>query len=125
MRDSPPVFGVALISSLFDITLFPPGDQTHVATEQTVVPMPRVRTEGQQVNGIIEDRSSVSSTDMLVRQWDIRDLRTSHTCCCPLTMQFLPDRMPRPCRGPTAPPASRTSCRKTPSWFSVRFASSP
>ena len=35
--------------------------------EQTEVTPPRVRTEGQQMNGIIEDRSSVSSTDMLVR----------------------------------------------------------
>ncbi|XP_010791827.1 brefeldin A-inhibited guanine nucleotide-exchange protein 2-like [Notothenia coriiceps] len=33
--------------------------------EQTEVTPPRVRTEGQQMNGIIEDRSSVSSTDML------------------------------------------------------------
>lgn len=42
-----------------------------MTTEQTAVPLPRVRTEGQQVNGIIEDRSSVSSTDMLVRQRDV------------------------------------------------------
>ena len=35
-------------------------------TEQTEMPPSRVRTEGQQMNGIIEDRSSVSSTDMLV-----------------------------------------------------------
>ncbi|KAL3063881.1 hypothetical protein OYC64_000243 [Pagothenia borchgrevinki] len=49
--------------------------QTHSGTEgehpappveeQTEVTPPRVRTEGQQMNGIIEDRSSVSSTDML------------------------------------------------------------
>lgn len=38
----------------------------HPATEQTEVAPPRVRTEGQQMNGIIEDRSSLSSTDMLV-----------------------------------------------------------
>ncbi|KAJ4934028.1 hypothetical protein JOQ06_006835, partial [Pogonophryne albipinna] len=49
--------------------------QTHSGTEgehpappveeQTEVTPPRVRTEGQQMNGVIEDRSSVSSTDML------------------------------------------------------------
>ncbi|KAK5863090.1 hypothetical protein PBY51_000146 [Eleginops maclovinus] len=49
--------------------------QTHSGTEeehpappveeQTEVTPPRVRPEGQQMNGIIEDRSSVSSTDML------------------------------------------------------------
>lgn len=41
--------------------------QIHIGTggEQTEVAPPRVRTEGQQMNGIIEDRSSVSSTDML------------------------------------------------------------
>lgn len=38
----------------------------HSFTEQTEVLPPRVRTESQQMNGIIEDRSSVSSTDMLV-----------------------------------------------------------
>ncbi|XP_056277918.1 brefeldin A-inhibited guanine nucleotide-exchange protein 2 isoform X1 [Pseudoliparis swirei] len=36
----------------------PPLDETEVAP-------PAVRTEGQQMNGIIEDRASVSSTDML------------------------------------------------------------
>ncbi|XP_059188662.1 brefeldin A-inhibited guanine nucleotide-exchange protein 2 [Centropristis striata] len=41
--------------------------QIHSGTggEQTEPAPPRVRTEGQQMNGIIEDRSSVSSTDML------------------------------------------------------------
>lgn len=50
------------------IVAFPPGGErpAHLVTEQTEVPPPRVRTEGQQMNGIIEDRSSVSSTDMLV-----------------------------------------------------------
>lgn len=50
------------------IAAFPPGGEypAHPVTEQTEVPPPRVRTEGQQMNGIIEDRSSVSSTDMLV-----------------------------------------------------------
>lgn len=38
----------------------------HPATEQPEVSPPRVNAEGQQMNGIIEDRSSVSSTDMLV-----------------------------------------------------------
>ena len=38
----------------------------HHVTEQTELPPSKVRTEGQQMNGIIEDRSSVSSTDMLV-----------------------------------------------------------
>lgn len=39
----------------------------HPASEQTEVAPPEVRTESQQMNGIIEDRSSVSSTDILVR----------------------------------------------------------
>lgn len=39
--------------------------QTHPGPEQTQVPSPKVRPEGQQMNGIIEDRSSVSSADML------------------------------------------------------------
>lgn len=46
----------------------PPGGE-HPAdpvTEQTEVAPSRVRAEGQQMNGIIEDRSSVSSADMLV-----------------------------------------------------------
>lgn len=46
----------------------PPGGEhpAHPATEQTEGHPPGVRTEGQQMNGIIEDRSSVSSTDLLV-----------------------------------------------------------
>ena len=50
------------------IVASPPGEEhpAHPVTEQTEVPPPRVRAEGQQMNGIIEDRSSVSSTDMLV-----------------------------------------------------------
>lgn len=45
-----------------------PGDEhpVHPAAEQTEVPPPRGRTEAQQMNGIVEDRSSLSSTDMLV-----------------------------------------------------------
>ncbi|XP_028265369.1 brefeldin A-inhibited guanine nucleotide-exchange protein 2 [Parambassis ranga] len=44
-----------------------PGGEhpAHSVPEQTGVAPPRARTEGQQMNGIIEDRSSVSSTDML------------------------------------------------------------
>lgn len=47
----------------------PLGDerQAHPVSEQTEVAPPGVRTESQQMNGIIEDRTSVSSTDMLVR----------------------------------------------------------
>ncbi|KAF1390888.1 hypothetical protein PFLUV_G00062770 [Perca fluviatilis] len=43
------------------------GDEhpAHPVDEQTEVAPPGVRTEGQHMNGIIEDRSSVSSTDML------------------------------------------------------------
>ncbi|XP_034732163.1 brefeldin A-inhibited guanine nucleotide-exchange protein 2 isoform X3 [Etheostoma cragini] len=43
------------------------GDEhpAHTVDEQTEVAPPGVRTEGQHMNGIIEDRSSVSSTDML------------------------------------------------------------
>lgn len=46
----------------------PPGGEhpVHPVDEQTEVAPPGVRTEGQHMNGIIEDRSSVSSTDMLV-----------------------------------------------------------
>lgn len=46
-------------------------------------------------------------------------------CRCLLTMHFLCDRMPRPCRAPTAPPASPTFCRKTPSWCFAHSASFP
>lgn len=41
--------------------------QAHPVSEQTEVAAPGVRTVGQQMNGIIGDRSSVSSADMLVR----------------------------------------------------------
>lgn len=50
-----------LISSLAGET------PAHSVPEQTEVATPKARAEGQQMNGIIEDRSSVSSTDMLVR----------------------------------------------------------
>ncbi|XP_075882791.1 brefeldin A-inhibited guanine nucleotide-exchange protein 2 [Nelusetta ayraudi] len=85
------------------------GDQTHMATEQTAVPLPRVRTEGQQVNGIMEDRSSVSSTDML----DAEALQGPHSAArfshilqkdaflvfrslCKLSMKPLADGPPDP-----------------------------
>lgn len=68
------------------------GDQTHMATEQTAVPLPRVRTEGQQVNGIMEDRSSVSSTDMLVRQRHVspQNIPRSSTGVAKLAFARLP-----------------------------------
>ncbi|XP_019108868.2 brefeldin A-inhibited guanine nucleotide-exchange protein 2 isoform X2 [Larimichthys crocea] len=81
----------------------------HPVTEQTEVPPPRVRTEGQQMNGIIEDRSSVSSTDML----DAEALQGPHSAArfshilqkdaflvfrslCKLSMKPLADGPPDP-----------------------------
>ncbi|XP_073325911.1 brefeldin A-inhibited guanine nucleotide-exchange protein 2 [Pagrus major] len=81
----------------------------HHVTEQTEVPPPRVRTEGQQMNGIIEDRSSVSSTDML----DAEALQGPHSAArfshilqkdaflvfrslCKLSMKPLADGPPDP-----------------------------
>ncbi|KAM8754128.1 brefeldin A-inhibited guanine nucleotide-exchange protein 2 [Acanthopagrus schlegelii] len=78
-------------------------------TEQTEVPPSRVRTEGQQMNGIIEDRSSVSSTDML----DAEALQGPHSAArfshilqkdaflvfrslCKLSMKPLADGPPDP-----------------------------
>ncbi|KAG8002940.1 Brefeldin A-inhibited guanine nucleotide-exchange protein 2 [Nibea albiflora] len=86
------------------------GDHpAHPVTEQTEVPPPRVRTEGQQMNGIIEDRSSVSSTDML----DAEALQGPHSAArfshilqkdaflvfrslCKLSMKPLADGPPDP-----------------------------
>lgn len=49
------------------ITSLPGAEHpVHPVPEQTEAAPPRVRAEGQQMNGIIEDRASVSSTDMLV-----------------------------------------------------------
>ncbi|TMS16775.1 Brefeldin A-inhibited guanine nucleotide-exchange protein 2 [Larimichthys crocea] len=81
----------------------------HPVNEQTEVPPPRVRTEGQQMNGIIEDRSSVSSTDML----DAEALQGPHSAArfshilqkdaflvfrslCKLSMKPLADGPPDP-----------------------------
>uniref|UniRef100_A0A673C2I4 SEC7 domain-containing protein n=1 Tax=Sphaeramia orbicularis TaxID=375764 RepID=A0A673C2I4_9TELE len=81
----------------------------HPVTEQTEVAPPRVRTEGQQMNGIIEDRSSVSSTDML----DAETLQGPHSAArfshilqkdaflvfrslCKLSMKPLADGPPDP-----------------------------
>uniref|UniRef100_A0A8D3DZE5 ADP-ribosylation factor guanine nucleotide-exchange factor 2 (brefeldin A-inhibited) n=1 Tax=Scophthalmus maximus TaxID=52904 RepID=A0A8D3DZE5_SCOMX len=77
--------------------------------EQTEVAPPRVRAEGQQMNGIIEDRSSVSSTDML----DAEGLQGPHNAArfshilqkdaflvfrslCKLSMKPLADGPPDP-----------------------------
>uniref|UniRef100_A0A671WXQ0 ARF guanine nucleotide exchange factor 2 n=1 Tax=Sparus aurata TaxID=8175 RepID=A0A671WXQ0_SPAAU len=78
-------------------------------TEQTELPPSRVRTEGQQMNGIIEDRSSVSSTDMLVSsalQGPHSAARFSHILqkdaflvfrsLCKLSMKPLADGPPDP-----------------------------
>uniref|UniRef100_A0A3P9D4L0 ARF guanine nucleotide exchange factor 2 n=1 Tax=Maylandia zebra TaxID=106582 RepID=A0A3P9D4L0_9CICH len=84
----------------------------HPATEQTEVAPPRVRTEGQQMNGIIEDRSSLSSTDMLVSS-DAEGLQGPHNAArfshilqkdaflvfrslCKLSMKPLADGPPDP-----------------------------
>uniref|UniRef100_A0A8C4HQN5 ADP-ribosylation factor guanine nucleotide-exchange factor 2 (brefeldin A-inhibited) n=1 Tax=Dicentrarchus labrax TaxID=13489 RepID=A0A8C4HQN5_DICLA len=81
----------------------------HPVTEQTEVAPPRVRTEGQQMNGIMEDRSSVSSTDMLVSsalQGPHSAARFSHILqkdaflvfrsLCKLSMKPLADGPPDP-----------------------------
>ncbi|XP_029911371.1 brefeldin A-inhibited guanine nucleotide-exchange protein 2 [Myripristis murdjan] len=81
----------------------------HPVPEQTEVAPPRVRAEGQQMNGIIEDRASVSSTDML----DAEALQGPHTAArfshilqkdaflvfrslCKLSMKPLADGPPDP-----------------------------
>ncbi|XP_071783675.2 brefeldin A-inhibited guanine nucleotide-exchange protein 2 isoform X1 [Centroberyx gerrardi] len=88
-----------------------PGGEhpAHPVPEQTEVPPPRVRAEGQQMNGIIEDRASVSSTDML----DAETLHGPHTAArfshilqkdaflvfrslCKLSMKPLADGPPDP-----------------------------
>uniref|UniRef100_A0A8C4HR37 ADP-ribosylation factor guanine nucleotide-exchange factor 2 (brefeldin A-inhibited) n=1 Tax=Dicentrarchus labrax TaxID=13489 RepID=A0A8C4HR37_DICLA len=78
----------------------------HPVTEQTEVAPPRVRTEGQQMNGIMEDRSSVSSTDMLALQGPHSAARFSHILqkdaflvfrsLCKLSMKPLADGPPDP-----------------------------
>ncbi|KAG7235225.1 hypothetical protein INR49_030628 [Caranx melampygus] len=81
----------------------------HPATEQTDAAPPRVNTEGQQMNGIIEDRSSVSSTDMLdaeALQGPHNAARFSHILqkdaflvfrsLCKLSMKPLADGPPDP-----------------------------
>uniref|UniRef100_UPI0037E781E2 brefeldin A-inhibited guanine nucleotide-exchange protein 2 n=1 Tax=Semicossyphus pulcher TaxID=241346 RepID=UPI0037E781E2 len=81
----------------------------HPVTEQTEVAPPRVRAEGQQMNGIIEDRSSVSSTDMLdaeALQGPYNAARFSHILqkdaflvfrsLCKLSMKPLADGPPDP-----------------------------
>uniref|UniRef100_A0A8C4HMS8 ADP-ribosylation factor guanine nucleotide-exchange factor 2 (brefeldin A-inhibited) n=1 Tax=Dicentrarchus labrax TaxID=13489 RepID=A0A8C4HMS8_DICLA len=78
----------------------------HPVTEQTEVAPPRVRTEGQQMNGIMEDRSSVSSTDMLVSSGPHSAARFSHILqkdaflvfrsLCKLSMKPLADGPPDP-----------------------------
>uniref|UniRef100_A0A4W6BT11 ARF guanine nucleotide exchange factor 2 n=1 Tax=Lates calcarifer TaxID=8187 RepID=A0A4W6BT11_LATCA len=87
----------------------PPGGEHPAHPEQTEVAPPRVRTEGQQMNGIIEDRSSVSSTDMLVSsalQGPHNAARFSHILqkdaflvfrsLCKLSMKPLADGPPDP-----------------------------
>ncbi|KAM9855174.1 brefeldin A-inhibited guanine nucleotide-exchange protein 2, partial [Aulostomus maculatus] len=89
-----------------------PGAGDHLARsvpEPTQVVPPRVRAEGQQMNGIIEDRSSVSSADML----DAEALQGSHSASrfshilqkdaflvfrslCKLSMKPLADGPPDP-----------------------------
>lgn len=55
-------------SKIVRVDSSPPGGEhpAHPITEQTEAAPSRVRAESQQMNGIIEDRSSVSSADMLV-----------------------------------------------------------
>uniref|UniRef100_A0A7N8WUG7 ADP-ribosylation factor guanine nucleotide-exchange factor 2 (brefeldin A-inhibited) n=1 Tax=Mastacembelus armatus TaxID=205130 RepID=A0A7N8WUG7_9TELE len=78
-------------------------------SEQTEVVPPSVRADGQQMNGIIEDRSSVSSTDMLVSsalQGAHNTARFSHILqkdaflvfrsLCKLSMKPLADGPPDP-----------------------------
>ncbi|GLD45636.1 brefeldin A-inhibited guanine nucleotide-exchange protein 2-like protein, partial [Lates japonicus] len=85
------------------------GGEHPVHPEQTEVAPPRVRTEGQQMNGIIEDRSSVSSTDMLdaeALQGPHNAARFSHILqkdaflvfrsLCKLSMKPLADGPPDP-----------------------------
>uniref|UniRef100_A0A4W6BKM7 ARF guanine nucleotide exchange factor 2 n=1 Tax=Lates calcarifer TaxID=8187 RepID=A0A4W6BKM7_LATCA len=84
----------------------PPGGEHPAHPEQTEVAPPRVRTEGQQMNGIIEDRSSVSSTDMLVSSGPHNAARFSHILqkdaflvfrsLCKLSMKPLADGPPDP-----------------------------
>uniref|UniRef100_A0A7N8Y4Y1 ADP-ribosylation factor guanine nucleotide-exchange factor 2 (brefeldin A-inhibited) n=1 Tax=Mastacembelus armatus TaxID=205130 RepID=A0A7N8Y4Y1_9TELE len=81
-------------------------------SEQTEVVPPSVRADGQQMNGIIEDRSSVSSTDMLVSS-DAEALQGAHNTArfshilqkdaflvfrslCKLSMKPLADGPPDP-----------------------------
>ncbi|XP_019944725.2 brefeldin A-inhibited guanine nucleotide-exchange protein 2 isoform X2 [Paralichthys olivaceus] len=81
----------------------------HTVTEQTEAAPTTVRAEGQQMNGIIEDRSSVSSTDML----DAETLQGAHNAArfshilqkdaflvfrslCKLSMKPLADGPPDP-----------------------------
>ncbi|KAM6982997.1 brefeldin A-inhibited guanine nucleotide-exchange protein 2 [Tautogolabrus adspersus] len=84
-------------------------NQVHPVTEQTEATPPRVRAEGQQMNGIIEDRSSVSSTDMLdaeALQGPYNAARFSHILqkdaflvfrsLCKLSMKPLADGPPDP-----------------------------
>ncbi|XP_042263782.1 brefeldin A-inhibited guanine nucleotide-exchange protein 2 [Thunnus maccoyii] len=81
----------------------------HPVTEQTDVVPSRVRAEGQQMNGIIEDRSSVSSADMLdaeALQGPHNAARFSHILqkdaflvfrsLCKLSMKPLADGPPDP-----------------------------
>ncbi|KAK2851003.1 hypothetical protein Q5P01_007279 [Channa striata] len=87
------------------------GDEhpAHRVTEQTEVTSPGVRSESQQMNGIIEDRSSVSSTDMLdaeALQGPHNAARFSHILqkdaflvfrsLCKLSMKPLADGPPDP-----------------------------
>ncbi|XP_070765753.1 brefeldin A-inhibited guanine nucleotide-exchange protein 2 [Enoplosus armatus] len=81
----------------------------HPVSEQTEGAPPGLRTEGQQMNGIIEDRSSVSSTDMLdaeALQGPHNAARFSHILqkdaflvfrsLCKLSMKPLADGPPDP-----------------------------
>uniref|UniRef100_A0A3Q2PHQ2 ARF guanine nucleotide exchange factor 2 n=1 Tax=Fundulus heteroclitus TaxID=8078 RepID=A0A3Q2PHQ2_FUNHE len=87
------------------------GDEApaHPAPEQTEVAPPRGRTEAQQMNGIIEDRSSVSSADILdaeALQGPNNAARFSHILqkdaflvfrsLCKLSMKPLADGPPDP-----------------------------
>uniref|UniRef100_A0A8C2ZSL9 ARF guanine nucleotide exchange factor 2 n=1 Tax=Cyclopterus lumpus TaxID=8103 RepID=A0A8C2ZSL9_CYCLU len=89
------------------IVSYPPeGEHPAHPLDETEVAPPRVRTEGQQMNGIIEDRTSVSSSDMLVSSGPHGAARFSHILqkdaflvfrsLCKLSMKPLAEGPPDP-----------------------------
>uniref|UniRef100_A0A8C3A047 ARF guanine nucleotide exchange factor 2 n=1 Tax=Cyclopterus lumpus TaxID=8103 RepID=A0A8C3A047_CYCLU len=89
------------------IVSYPPeGEHPAHPLDETEVAPPRVRTEGQQMNGIIEDRTSVSSSDMLALQGPHGAARFSHILqkdaflvfrsLCKLSMKPLAEGPPDP-----------------------------